>query len=110
MSGRQVVDHSVLLAAAREAFGPDPKLWRFRCVSCGTVQSGADFEALGLSREAWETRVFFACIGRVKGAKRGCDWTLGGLLRIHRLEVRMSDGTTTPSFELALPEAEGGAA
>ena len=44
--------------------------------------------------------VYFSCIGRwVPGI--GCDWTLGGLLRIHTLEVINGQGDKIPVFEFA---------
>jgi hypothetical protein len=45
---------------------------------------------------AW---VFMSCEGRyTKGV--GCDWTLGGLFRIHTLEV-VREGDVVPCFEFA---------
>jgi len=35
---------------------------------------------------------------------RGCDWTLGGLFRIHTLEVIDAEGKPHPMFEVASPE------
>lgn len=94
------------------------------CPICGTPQSLASlFAAQGktdVSRA--EGMIGFSCEGRLtnagpwpsdkdKSAKanlrrlvRGCDWTLGGLFRIHRLEVVTQDGRAWPSFEVATPE------
>ena len=85
---------------AAERFGPDRKDWAFQCPACGNVQSIAsvldhnpDLEGdLG----AW---IYFACEGRHTPG-HGCDWSLGGLLRIHKVEV-LSDGEATPAFEFA---------
>lgn len=83
-------------AEGRRRFGDDPLDWRFVCVNCGEEQTPRDFIEAGMTDlEDWGRRVHFSCIGRwVKG--RGCDWTLGGLLRMHTLEVN-----GTPSFEFA---------
>lgn len=89
----------------------------FVCPACGTVQSMRDFIAAGYNPVDAERKIGFSCIGRVTGqgdagivAKnkgqpwdKGCNWTLGGLLQIHRLTVITPDGTSHPSFELASP-------
>ena len=84
------------------------------CPMCGTVQSarslikagaGADFDDV-------EKYLGFSCIGRFTGADstrkesdgEPCDWTLGGLFRVHKLEVVTPDGEHHPRFELATPE------
>ncbi len=52
-------------------------------------------------------RAHYSCDGRLGG--KGCDWSLGGLLMIHTLEVISSTtGRYNPSFELASKkEADG---
>lgn len=89
-------------AEAGLRFGPDPRDWRFRCVSCGHVQSIASIleHTPDRDRELVGNQVAFSCEGRwVKGV--GCDWTLGGLFTIHKVEVVMEDGAICPSFEFA---------
>jgi hypothetical protein len=54
----------------------------------------------------------FSCVGRFTGqgapgkadAGCGCNWTLGGLFQMHKMEVVMDDGKSCPIFELATPE------
>ena len=84
-----------------------------KCPICRTVQSLASFDAAGVSRDLSEKQCGFSCIGRHTDAGpfkktsepgRGCDWTLGGLFRLHKLEVEMPDGKVTPAFEIATPE------
>jgi len=86
------------------------------CPMCGTVQSptsliragaGADFEAVG-------RYVGFSCVGRwreprlspaeAKALGEPCNWTLGGLLQTHTMEVVTDDGRSHPHFEPATPE------
>lgn len=86
----------------------------FVCVSCSTVQSMALLRRYGCSGP--EKAIGFSCVGRFSGAgpfrkgkkpdpaRPGCDWTLGGLFRIHKLEVETADGKRVPSFELATPD------
>ncbi len=83
-----------------ERFGDRWSLWKFKCVRCGHIQTGIDFKELALSPEEIERVVFFSCIGRMKKGI-GCDWTLGGLLTIHSVEVIDPDGKVTPVFEFA---------
>lgn len=49
-------------------------------------------EASGLEREEASQYIGFSCIGRFNNKRTGCDWTLGGLFRIHELEVITDDG------------------
>ena len=86
------------------------------CPMCKTVQSLASLtRAMGPSSESDEVERYigFSCIGRFTGAGphrrgsppgRGCDWTLGGLFRIHELEVVGDDGKHHMSFMPATPE------
>jgi hypothetical protein len=95
----------------------------FVCPICGTVQSMASLVAAGVKPDDVETVVAFACEGRFTRAGpwpssedqstkarerrkiRGCDWTLGGLFRLHELEITFPDSTEPrPSFVLATPE------
>jgi len=98
----------------------------FKCVICGTVQSMASLIAAGCAADKAESLVGFSCEGRLTGAGawpsnkkkdaksvarrkvRGCDWTLGGLFRLHRIEVTGkvtgTDGKPQPIFDLATPE------
>lgn len=87
----------------------------FKCVVCGTIQSMRDLVKAGAGKdfEDVEKYIGFSCVGRWTGSGpykkgssygKGCDWTLGGLFRIHRLEVVTPDGEHHPRFELATPE------
>lgn len=83
-----------------ELFGTDIEQWKFKCPACGQIQSLADFKAANVPTP--EGKFYFSCIGRwVPG--RGCDWTLGGLLQIHAVEVIDQDGDILPAFEFAEP-------
>jgi hypothetical protein len=91
------------------------------CPICGTVQSMASLIKAGAKPETVDEFFGFSCEGRfsragpwpsekakTEAAKRrrlvrGCDWTLGGLLRLHQLEV-MTDEGPRPCFEIAAPE------
>lgn len=83
--------------------------------------SGGIVPASTLSEEVARKLIGFSCEGRLTNVgpfvpkrrssklpkdpcRRGCDWTLGGLFTIHKLEVVTPDGRHHPSFELATPE------
>lgn len=90
------------------------------CPRCGTVQSFADLlDAFAASdpavisarfrRSATDPRLTFgtSCVGRYsEKPARGCDWTLGGFLQLHRLLVTGGDAGagSEPAFEPATPE------
>lgn len=82
------------------------------CPICGTAQSIASLIAAGASQEHAVNAIGFSCEGRLTGAgpavqgrpapgRRGCDWTLGGMFRLHKLEVVTEDGKHHPHFEPA---------
>jgi len=100
-------------AEARRRFGDDPAAWRFVCPRCGAAQSIQDFLDAGVAaqsirdfvdagfdRETIEKVIGFSCIGRYAEG-RGCDWTLGGLFKIHQVEVVADDGKRHPYFDFA---------
>ncbi|MGP9804069.1 VVA0879 family protein [Paracoccus sp. NSM] len=84
------------------------------CPCCGTVQSARDLisAGAGLDFEAVEKYLGFSCVGRWTGAGspratpdgQPCNWTLGGLFRLHKLEVVTEDGQRHPRFEVATPD------
>jgi len=85
------------------------------CPMCGTIQCASDLIAAGVGAtfDEVEPHLGFSCIGRFTNAGphrpgtppgNGCDWTLGGLFQLHRLEVIAEDGKAHPRFELATPE------
>jgi len=78
-----------------ERFGDRANL-TFICPSCGHKQSVKDFENIGEEGGA----ACFNCIGRYKKNLGGCDWSLGGLISLHKTSV-IKDGKAHPVFEMA---------
>lgn len=84
------------------------------CPMCGTVQSARDLieAGAGATFEEVDKYLGFSCVGRWTGAPaprrepdgRPCNWTLGGLLTTHQLEVRTPDGHLHPRFMPASPD------
>lgn len=88
------------------------------CPMCGTIQCAADLIAAGAGAtfDDVEKYLGFSCVGRWRGFSgdafhlpesargKGCNWTLGGLFKFHKLEVVTQDGAHHPRFELATPE------
>ena len=84
------------------------------CPMCKTVQSARDLIAAGAGKNMDEVEKYlgFSCVGRFTGASSPrknpdglpCNWTLGGLFSLHKLEVITPDGKTHPRFEVASPE------
>lgn len=95
---RKTYTQKAWLAKAEELFGKDPKNWKFRCVRCGHVQSIQDFIDNKIPMP--HVKVYHSCIGRwVKDV--GCDWTLGGLIQIHEVEVIIPGGNHIPVFDFS---------
>lgn len=82
-----------------ELFGKNPRAWKFKCPRCGSVQTMEDFTEIGFAKP--QQVVHYSCIGRWKDGV-GCDWTLGGLFKIHTVEILMPSGDVRPSFEYAI--------
>lgn len=86
----------------------------FKCPMCATVQSMQSLidAGAGPDEESVEKYIGFSCVGRFNGAEgprkkpdgKPCNWTLGRLLRLHKLEVQTPDGEGHPHFEVATPE------
>jgi len=86
------------LIRGEKKFGKNKKLWRFKCPNCGNVQTYQDFVDNKIKDPSDVLMV--SCIGRwVKD--KGCNWTLGGLLQVHKTEVQTLDGKYHPVFEFA---------
>lgn len=100
--------------AELKAQGVERRDLAFKCPMCGTVQSARDLIAAGAGKDFDEVEKYlaFSCVGRWTGAPgprmhpdgKPCDWTLGGLFSMHRLEVVTEDGKAHPRFEPASPE------
>lgn len=99
----KTIKHQDWLEEGKNLFGDDFKVWAFVCPSCKTVQTANDFLELKIKPTDIERTIAFSCIGRFTKEK-GCDWTLGGLLQIHELEVVMADGKLRRTFVFAEPQ------
>lgn len=76
----------------------------FVCPKCHCIQSVALMVHHGVSAaDALGKYLGFSCIGRFT-EDRGCNWTLGGLLQIHEVEVIHPGGEKQKTFRLATPE------
>jgi hypothetical protein len=119
MTTMKTMTQDEFLAEAKRRFGDKVTEWKFVCPACGTVQSVQQLlDAViksGGKKDDVHGYIGFSCIGRFtgmsdegiasknKGEKwdKGCNWTLGGLLTIHSLEVIVDGGVKRPTFELA---------
>jgi hypothetical protein len=98
----RTITRDQLIAELTEKFGVDKEKWAFKCPACGHIQTVKDFIDIGVNPE----HVNFNCIGRYAKNTGGCNWTLGGLLTIHRLLIIHTveidvDGMKIPCFEIA---------
>ncbi|MBQ0916850.1 hypothetical protein KBW71_00100 [Hydrogenophaga aromaticivorans] len=99
--------------AAVKAQGVPQEHIAMKCPMCGTIQSAADLIAAGAGADFDEVEKYlaFSCVGRFTGAGsprkipdgKPCNWTLGGLFTLHKLEVVTPDSKKHPRFELASP-------
>lgn len=95
----KTMTHEEWMAEAERLFPDKPgRHYFFICPRCGVPQSGQDFLDLGMDSKLVRGYLAFSCIGRFTD-EMGCDWSLGGLLPIHKLEVSLPDGETRPTFE-----------
>jgi len=87
---------------AKKLFGKDSYNWKFKCPSCGHIQSINSMveHNPSLNPEDIQNSVYFNCEGRINEGY-GCDWTLGGLFQVHKVEVNFK-GKIVPVFEFAV--------
>jgi len=80
----------------------DIKDFKFRCPNCKHNQSVNSVMKNNKELTEKEVREFITsnCEGRYTKGK-GCDWCLGGLFHIHKLEILQKDGRRHPVFEFA---------
>jgi hypothetical protein len=100
--------------AALKAQGVERADLALVCPMCATVQSARDLIAAGAGADfaAVEKYLGFSCVGRFTGAGsprkvpdgNPCNWMLGGLFALHKLEVVDEDGKAHPRFQPATPE------
>jgi hypothetical protein len=91
--------------AAKERYGDNPLLWRFRCPSCGHVASVGDWKSAGANEGA----IAFSCVGGWTGGrdafgKEGagpCNYAGGGLFRISPILVTDEDEHEHLVFDFA---------
>ena len=93
--------HEEWIDKAIELFGKDSKEWKFVCPSCGHKQSVKSVvqNNPSLNPEDVENWIHYNCEGRINEGE-GCNWTLGGLFKIHELEIDYF-GKIIQSFEFA---------
>ena len=86
----------------KQLYGDDRDNWVFKCPICGNRQSVNSVLIKNPKLKAEDVRdwIYFNCEGRY--TKRvGCDWTLGGLFQIHRVEVMVDGKRRNRVFEFA---------
>ena len=115
MNGVERIPVSELHARLKAQGVSNPNHCAFVCPICGTVQSMASLVKAGASPNAALRMIGFSCEGRLTNAGewpsdankttkarkrrqvRGCDWTLGGMFRVHKLASSPMEATNTPS-------------
>ena len=83
------------------------------CPMCGTIQTAQDLINAGAGKDFEEVQKYvgFSCVGRWThnkpppgekdlGKQVGCNWTLGGVLSLHKLVVVTPDGEKYPRFQV----------
>lgn len=86
------------MALGAALYGEDMRAWKFECPICGNQQSDASVRARNPKIDRTSNWIYFSCEGRYT-EDIGCDWTLGGLFQMHRLEVVDDDDAKHPVFE-----------
>lgn len=99
VTGVKQITHDQFMAAIKTQGHDNVLDVEFICPRCKTHQTGRDLIKAGAGRNIYEIEGYlaFSCVGRWTNEK-GCDWTLGGLLKIHELEVLVPDKPARPVF------------
>ena len=99
----------------KEIFGTDDRrLWKFKCPSCGFVQSFQDFLDAGATEDDSLGMIGFSCVGRVmekkgqflKDKKQPCNYAGGGLIGLNPVTIIAPNGTEHNYFEFAEVSAD----
>lgn len=100
---RKILTREAWLAEAESLYGKHPKHWQFKCPACGHVQSIESVIEHDKTMKPGRVSewIYYNCEGR-HNPRYGCDWTLGGIFTIHRLEV---DGVRSFEFAGGEPDA-----
>ena len=95
------------LAEAERRFGSDRNDWAFECVACGHIQSARSVMTHGCTDASMTIRAWLThnCEGRYNKSY-GCDWSLGGMLHIHKVILISDKGVAYPMFEFAPGKSE----
>ena len=102
MADKKTYTYDEWIKEGERLFGKRWRNWKFLCPGCGTVQCGQDFLAAGIDEKEIRENIAYNCIGRLVDGK-GCDWSLGGLFKLHTVEV-VKDGKPQPCFAFAKTE------
>jgi hypothetical protein len=99
---------------ARDAQGVPVGFGVVICPGCKTPQNAQDLIKAGAGASLRDVAKFLgvSCVGRFTGAPaprrepdgNPCNWTLGGLLKIHTTTVVDEIGRKQPFFDIASPE------
>lgn len=77
LTRRNVVTLEQWEAEGERLYGKNRLEWRFRCPTCGHIQTPQEFKAAGIGPHA----AYQSCASRYGlGGKSTCKWTVGGLL------------------------------
>lgn len=110
MTGPRQISLEQFHAEIKAQKAPSREDITFICPMCGTHQSARDLIEAGAGQtfDDVEKYLGFSCVGRFTNAGsprkkpdgKACNWTLGGIFRLHKLEV-IADGQHHPRFEVA---------
>lgn len=79
-------------ALGEQLYGPDKMKWKFKCPSCGHIQTPEDYKNAGANEGA----IAFSCVGRWLPESKGelfdknggpCNYAGGGLFRLNPVSV-----------------------
>lgn len=101
MSEKYKFKHQEWFDKGTALFGPNVFEWKFKCPSCGNIQSPNDFRKFKEKGATPETAAK-DCIGRWEKDK-GCDWAAYGLFRGPWI-IEDLNGDESPCFEFYDPK------
>lgn len=96
------------MALGKKLYGEDMLKWKFKCPSCGHIQTPEDFRPFK-DKGASPNTAYFDCIGRwlpeatgtMFNKKSPCDYTLGGLFKLSTRVVVDEKGARHATFMFA---------